>query len=150
MKDDWYYTSFKCLYEKCLFRILFLTHLLPRGDEPLDFAQLLAAFDEARFLTAGLWLGRAQTVWQRARLDTWFGACAQHRPLPQAAAALTGALPNEGNTTQSWHFTPRCAATNQCYKWMLAKYVSVCKSGNITDIELVLMHNKRLFAGQIQ
>lgn len=79
----------------------FYTHLLPCGDEPLDFAQLLAALDEARLLTAGLWQARAQTVWQRTRLDTWFGACAQHRPLSQAAAALTGTLPNKGNTTQS-------------------------------------------------
>lgn len=82
------------------FVLFCFTHLLPCGDEPLDFAQLLAAFDEARFLSAGLWQARAQTVWQRVRLDTWFGACAQHRPLPQAAATLTGTLPSEGKSTQ--------------------------------------------------
>lgn len=71
------------------------THLLPCGNEPLDFAQLLAAFDEAGFLTAGLWQARAQTVWQGVHLSTWFGACARDRPLPQATAALTGTLPKE-------------------------------------------------------
>lgn len=68
------------------------THLLPRGDKPLDFAELLAAFEEAGLLTAGPRQADARAVWQRVRPVAGLCARAHHRPLLQAVPALPRAL----------------------------------------------------------